>query len=68
MPLHIDRVQTELEISPDAVASQGNARAVGDLYGRSQASDAELKERLRPIVIQIIEEELDKLRRQQGRP
>ncbi len=30
--------------------------------------DAALKERLRPIVIEIIQEELDKLRRQQGEP
>jgi len=67
MPLHIDRVQTEMEISPDAVAPQENARAAHALDGRSQASDAVLKERLRPIVIEIIQEELDKLRRQQGR-
>lgn len=67
MPLHIDRVQTEMEISPDAVASRDNAKTVPGLDGRSQASDAVLKERLRPIVIEIIQEELDKLRRQQGR-
>lgn len=60
MPLRIDRVDTELEVTHP-----------GNPPGRPEpavlsGSDAELLERLRPIVLRILEEELERLRREHG--
>jgi hypothetical protein len=59
MPVQIDRVDTEIDVLPPAAAGGGSPPLPG-------ATDAALKERLRPIVMQILQEELDRLRRQQG--
>ncbi len=67
MPLHIDRVQSELDIMPDPTAPHPTTQMPGGIDGRSQSSDAMLKERLRPIVMEILQEELEMIRRQQGR-
>jgi hypothetical protein len=57
MPMHIGRVETELDVRP-AAAGERKAPPAG--------ADADLKERLRPVVLQILQEELERLRRQQG--
>jgi hypothetical protein len=59
MPVQIDRVETEIDVLPAAAGAGGGGQLPG-------ATDAALKERLRPIVMQILQEELDRLRRQQG--
>jgi hypothetical protein len=59
MPIQINRVDTEIDVLPPAVSGASGTAAVG-------GSDAALKERLRPIVMQILQEELDRLRRKQG--
>jgi hypothetical protein len=59
MALHIDRVNTEMEVVPSG-ESGGTTR--GDFSG----SDSTLLERLRPIVLEILEEELQRLRREAG--
>jgi hypothetical protein len=64
MPLHIDRVQTEMDIVPSGRGTDGTAGGLASRGGA--AADMELKERLRPLVLEILREELDKLRRQQG--
>lgn len=60
MALVIDRVEADMELMPEAGAG-GEGRAVA---GRE--SDAELVERLRPLIIEILERELARLRREQG--
>lgn len=60
MPLTIDRVETQLDVAP---AGETRGRSASDLL---QGSDSELLDRLRPIVLRIIEEELDRLRREHG--
>ena len=62
MPVYIDRVETELDVLPTAAPRAAGAAAV-PVPG---AADPALKERLRPIVMQILQEELDRLRRKQG--
>jgi hypothetical protein len=58
MPLHIDHVDTELEVT--RTSSQPGRPESGALSG----SDVELLERLRPLVLRILEEELERLRRE----
>ena len=60
MPTHFGRVETELDVRT------GAADAAGDRKGQLVGTDADLKERLRPLVLQIFQEELDRLRRQLG--
>lgn len=59
MPLHIDRVDAEMNVTD---AQPGTAQAVGPLTGGRE----ELRERLRPIVLDILEEELRRIAREQG--
>lgn len=60
MPLHIDRVDTEMDVvSPDRARGGGEA-------GVLEGSESQLLERLRPLVLRILEEELDRLRREHG--
>jgi hypothetical protein len=58
MAIQINRVDTDIDVAPPAA---GAAAASGP-----GGSDAALKERIRPIVMQILQEELDRLRRKQG--
>ncbi len=61
MPVRIDRVETEMDVRPDSSSPPGGAPAGG---GLAQMSDSELSERLRPIVLEIVEGELQRLRRE----
>ena len=75
MPLRIDRVDTEIEIlrkeSADAGASDAAPVPGGvsgtELLGERQAR-AELRERLRPIVMEILNDELSRIKRKVGSP
>jgi hypothetical protein len=60
MPVYIDRVETEMDVLPAAAAATGGGPAAPG------GADAALKERLRPVVLEILQEELDRLRRKQG--
>jgi hypothetical protein len=61
MPMHFGRVETELDFRPAAADA-----AAGDRKAPPAGTDAEVKERLRPVVLQILQEELERLCRQQG--
>lgn len=72
MPLRIDRVETEIEIlrkeanGGGATAGEpgsGGEETLGALRGR-----AALRERLRPIVLEILDEELARIKRKVGAP
>jgi hypothetical protein len=64
MPLRIDRVEMEMDVqpSPGSPASPDSA----GLQAALPAQDQALSERLRPIVLSILNDELRRLRRQQG--
>lgn len=71
MALRIDRVDTEIEIlrketgdgSPAAGGSVGGEESLATVRGR-----AALREQLRPIVLEILEDELARLKRKVGAP
>jgi len=72
MPLQIDRVDTEIEIlrkestdAPGASASGsgGGAETLATVRGR-----AALREKLRPIVMEILNDELMRIKRKVGSP
>jgi len=69
MPLRIDRVDTEIEIlrkeadGAGAAGSGGGAETLAAVRGR-----AELREKLRPIVMEILNDELARIKRQVGSP
>lgn len=73
MPLRIDRVDTEIEIlrkDAGGCASEsslspgsGGSETVGSVRGR-----AELREKLRPIVMEILNDELMRIKRKVGSP
>jgi hypothetical protein len=74
MPLQIDRVDTEIEIlrkeSSDAsgvpaanTGSAGGAETLATVSGR-----AALREKLRPIVMEILNDELMRIKRKVGAP
>jgi hypothetical protein len=72
MPLRIDRVDTDIEIlRKDAGASEsslspgsgGGSSSLGAVRGR-----AELREKLRPIVMDILNDELMRIKRKVGSP
>ena len=60
MPLRIERVETELDMTG---GQKGGASAGG---GPADETDKQLKERLRPLVLEILRDELERLRRRQG--
>ncbi len=68
MPLHIGRVDSQIETtSPAAETGAGPAAAAApEGRGLAQVSDGELRRRLRPIVMAILEEELVTFQRRQG--
>jgi hypothetical protein len=74
MPLRIDRVDTEIEIlRKDSGAggsdlsispgTGGGSETLGAVRGR-----AELREKLRPIVMEILNDELTRIKRKVGSP
>jgi hypothetical protein len=60
MPVQIGEMHTEVDVRPPEPASAA-ARAP-----MTHGNDRMELERLRPLVLQILREELDRLRRQQG--
>lgn len=70
MPLRIDRVDTEIEIlrkeaddrGPDLGISPGS-ETLATVRGR-----AALREKLRPIVMEILDDELARIKRKVGSP
>ena len=73
MPLRIDRVDTEIEIlrkgssgasdSSVAPGAGGGSESLSAVSGRS-----ELREKLRPIVMEILNDELTRMKRKVGAP
>ena len=63
MALHIDRVETEMDVFP---AGEGGPPGPLVRGGPVPGADFALKERLRPIVLEILDEELERLRRKLG--
>jgi hypothetical protein len=73
MPLRIDRVDTEIEIfrkeaegtsdSSVSPGSGGGSDALSSVQGR-----AALREKLRPIVMEILNDELMRIKRKVGAP
>lgn len=59
MAVHIDHVHADLDIRPPAGGG-------GGLTSGANGIDHAMLERLRPLVLLILREELDRLRRQQG--
>jgi hypothetical protein len=74
MPLRIDRVDTEIEIlRKDAGAGAGDASLSPGSGGGSETlaavrGNAALRERLRPIVMEILNDELMRIQRKVGAP
>jgi len=78
MPLHIDRVDTEIEVlrkeapdggEPDAglLGSAGQVERGTDPLDTVRGRIA-LRERLRPIVMEILNDELNRIKRKVGAP
>jgi hypothetical protein len=73
MALQIDRIDAEMEIlrqpdsapgrTPSAPDASGGEEALGALRGRSA-----LREKLRPIVLEILHDELARMKRKVGSP
>lgn len=59
MTLHIDQVDAQMEI----LANRSSGETTLDVFN---APDTVLRERLRPIVLEILEEEIQRLRREAG--
>jgi len=70
MPLQIDRVDTEIQVMRSAATDAPTAterHAADETLGALRGTNA-LKERLRPIVLEIMHDELDRMRRKVGSP
>jgi hypothetical protein len=63
MPLRIGEVQTRIDIVSEQQTAESAASPLGV---RLQMSDSELKEKMRPILMDLLEEELARFRRWQG--
>jgi hypothetical protein len=71
MPLRIDRVDTEIELlrkeaddrTSDSPGAAGGAETLATVRGR-----AALREKLRPIVMEILDDELARIKRKVGSP
>jgi hypothetical protein len=70
MPVQIDRVDTEIEIqrkaeggAPGAASTGGGEEVLASLRGQSA-----LRERLRPMVLEIVRDELNRIKRKVGSP
>jgi len=69
MPLHIGRVDAEIEIMRSAAdtATGGERSAGDDILGGLRGRNA-LRERLRPLVLEILHDELTRMKRKIGAP
>lgn len=74
MPLRIDRVESEVEVmrkaddggsavAGAAPASGGGSETLASVQGR-----AAMREKLRPIVLEILDDELARIKRKVGSP
>jgi hypothetical protein len=61
VPLRIDRVETDMQLTGGPTG--GGSASAG---GPADETDRQLKERLRPLVLEILRDELERLRRRQG--
>jgi hypothetical protein len=73
MTLRIDRVESEIEIfrkEADDGASKTDPKSGGgsDELFSTRHGRAELREKLRPIVMEILEDELTRIKRKVGSP
>ena len=74
MPLRIDRVESEVQVlrKADDGAPDGSGAASGSGAGTETLSAAQgraaLRERLRPIVLEIVDDELARIKRKLGAP
>jgi hypothetical protein len=59
MALQIDRVNTQMDVLPSGQDSD-------TVNAYTNVTDSDLLERLRPLVIEIMAEEMDRLRREAG--
>lgn len=60
MPVQINEMHTDVDVRPPDTAAAVPAAAM------TPGNERKELERLRPLVLQILREELDRLRRQQG--
>jgi hypothetical protein len=73
MPLRIDRVDTEIEILRKDAGTGGSDSSVSPGGGFDETlatvrGRAELREKLRPIVMEILNDELTRIKRKVGSP
>jgi hypothetical protein len=73
MPLRIDRVETEIEILRKEAGGTGDSSISPGAGGGSETlatvrGRAELREKLRPIVMEILNDELTRIHRKVGSP
>lgn len=68
MPLRIDRVDTEVEILRKEESSVSPGSGGGEATLETVRGRAELREKLRPIVMEILNDELTRIRRKVGSP
>ena len=69
MPLRIDRVETEMEVlrAPETPAYSGDAAGGQEVAGALSGRNA-LREKLRPIIMDVLHEELLRIQRKVGAP
>jgi hypothetical protein len=66
MTVTIDRLDTEVEVLPGRRSQGGGAGGPGSPAPASAQGNAELKAALRPIVLELLEEELEAYQRLRG--
>ena len=64
MPVHIGNVSADIRTSPEARPAPAAAGSAAS--GPTAASERELRDRLRSIVMDILQNELQELRRRRG--
>jgi hypothetical protein len=67
MGLIIDRVETEIEVMRSAAHFSGALAGGGDSLGALRGDNA-LRDRLRPIIMEIVDDELKRIARKVGPP
>ena len=72
MTLLIDNVQSDVQVTRNPLQTQeqsgGMSRAGGDETLGALRGRSELREELRPIVLEILHDELDRMKRKVGAP
>jgi hypothetical protein len=66
LPLNIERVDARVNIGPGPAAPPRAAGAAAEPTGTMAVPDEELLARIRPMVMEILEQELTRFQRQQG--